>query len=329
VSSKLRDAKLLALATPSIGYDKQVQAACPAFDYQMYQIIDETGQVIMIPNIMGLTDSTLVDILAWQFHVDFYDRTRDLEFRKRLVQLSIIWHKTKGTPALVQEVLDLYWPGGATILEWYEYMSPLPPNYPTAPGWHDRYRFRIYVDVNIIDPADEAAVLAMIDRYKPISRWPEGIFRPSVVSNCYIGWAGVCLRFRDLTSEAPDYVIEAHGYDFFGPSLGAPATTSAPFTVQLRSGAVITDPVVVTPSDNGAGGTFTPTSVTLTTTNRVATFTYTPATEGTHQISTSNDGNLDDPPSIALVSTQQTYTLTGPASGMQGADSAPFTVQMT
>lgn len=205
MSSTLRSAKLLELCTPSISYDKQVQAACPAFDYQMYTIIDDTGQVIMIPNIMGLTNETLVDILAWQFHVDFYDRSRPFEFRKRLVQMAITWHKTKGTPQLVQDVLDTYWPGGASILEWFQYMSPLPPNYPNA-GWHDRYRFRIYVDETIIDPEDEQQVLALIDRYKPISRWPEpGIFRPTVVSDCNIGWAGGMLRFHTQTSEAPDY----------------------------------------------------------------------------------------------------------------------------
>jgi P2-related tail formation protein len=153
---------------------------------------------------MGINDPTLVDILAWQFHVDFYDATRDLEFRKRLVQMSIQWHITKGTRALVEEVLNTYWPGGATLSEWFEYYQPLPPNYPTEPGWHDRYRFRVYIDEQIIDPEDEAAVLALIDRYKPISRWCEGIFRPTA-SDLNIGWCGACLRFIIRESAAPDY----------------------------------------------------------------------------------------------------------------------------
>jgi P2-related tail formation protein len=130
--TRLRTAQLIDLCTSSISYDRQVQAGCQAFDRQMYEIIDDTGQVIMIPSIMGLTDSTLVDILAWQFHVDFYDHTKDLTFRKQLVQNAIVWHMTKGTVALVQWVLDTYFPGGATIQEWYEYMNPLPPNYPTV-----------------------------------------------------------------------------------------------------------------------------------------------------------------------------------------------------
>lgn len=210
MSTSLQTSKLIENATPSISYDVQVKSACTAFDPQMYEIIDETGQVVMIPNIMSLTDETLVDILAWQFHVDFYDQTKDLEFKKHLVQMSIVWHKTKGTVALVEEVLDTYWPGGASLTEWFEYMNPLPPNAPQPnPGgvpapWHDRYRFRIVVDQEVIPAGDEAAALALIDRYKPISRWCEGIFYARV-SDAAIGWAGAMLRFINRESEAPNY----------------------------------------------------------------------------------------------------------------------------
>jgi phage tail P2-like protein len=177
MSSYLRSTHLIDNCTPSISYDRQVQAASEAFDHQMFEIIDDTGQIIMIPNIMNLTDSKLVDILAWQFSVDFYDATKDLEFRKRLVQQSIAWHKTKGTMALVQEVLNTYWPAKAWIEEWYEYMSPLPPNYP-ATDWHRRYLFRIVVNQEVIDPVDETMVLKLIERYKPVSRWPDYVLRP-------------------------------------------------------------------------------------------------------------------------------------------------------
>jgi hypothetical protein len=343
MSTTLRTSALIDLATPSIQYDAQVQAACKAFDRQMYQIIDDTGVVIMIPNIMGLTDSNLVNILAWQFHVDFYDANKPLEFRKTLVQQAITWHMRKGTVKLVQEVLDTYWPGGATIVEWFEYYSPLPPplvppNPPYStlqsppivpaptPSWHDRYRFRVYVNHQIIvTPQDEADVLLLIEHYKPVSRWCEGIFR-ATVSEASIGWCGIMLRFIYRSSEAPDYIFKARGYVMTGPSLGTPAIATAPFTVQLRTGAVVDQDVVVTPSDAGGGGTFTPASVTLTNLLRSATFTYTPATEGSHTISVANDAELEDPNAITIVATLPRYTLSGPASGTVGSASTPFTV---
>jgi len=327
MSTTLRLSKLLDHCTQSISYDRQVQAAATAFDEQMYEIIDVTdgvvpgtvppptptapapvtsslSEIIFIPLILQLADSNLIDILAWQFHVDFYDHTKPLAFRRQLVQDSIQWHMRKGTVALVQDVLDRFWPGGATLTEWFEYDDPLPPNYPvdnadtlvaafttasvnvgtdtftmTAHGlvngnqirfannssgtmlpsvnvlpaplsqgilyrvinatantfkvsnslggapvdlttagsgtnyvfkkgagtWHDRYRFRVYIDETIILPEDEAQVLALINAYKPVSRWLEGLFR-STVSNCAIGWYGACLEFLYIYSDAPDFI---------------------------------------------------------------------------------------------------------------------------
>ena len=196
MSTLLRTSKLIENCTSSISYDAQVKAASEAFDAQMYEIIDDTGQVIMIPSIMHLTDPKLIDALAWQFHVDFYDPTRDLEFRKRLVQMSIVWHKTKGTVALVREVIDTYWPGSAYLEEWFNY-NPNPPGQPPTgwsgplpePSWHDRYRFRIILNDAIVDPVIEAQVLTLIKRYKPVSRWPEAgaVVRPRTsIGNIYV-----------------------------------------------------------------------------------------------------------------------------------------------
>src|ERR1700747_2967730 len=106
MSTLLRGSNLIDNCTPSIAYDAQVQSATKAFDHQMWEIIDDTGQVVMIPNILSIDDSNLIDILAWQFHVYFYDATKPLDFRRQLVQNSIRWHMTKGTIALVEEVIN-------------------------------------------------------------------------------------------------------------------------------------------------------------------------------------------------------------------------------
>ena len=332
MSTTLRSAKTIDFCTPSISYDAQVQAAGTAFDRQMYEIIDETAQVLIqaliaeaLPDFQTThpdrpapppppidDDELLTDILAWQFHVDFYDKSKPLAFRKQLVALSIQWHMTKGTVKLVEDVLAMYFGSNVTLQEWYEYMDPLPPNYPiddpdglvttftpsnvdvagdkflinahgltankqikfklgnptTGPdvlapklpaplipeiyyyvanphtndfqlspspnqpvgdsisgsiinltdagngtnsiyrrgtgSWHDRYRFRVLVDSNFIDPDDQRIALALIDRYKPVSRWLEGFVRAHS-STCDIGVTGMLLRFIYRTSEAPDY----------------------------------------------------------------------------------------------------------------------------
>src|SRR5262252_5035664 len=99
MSTTLRGSHLIEDCTPSISYDAQVQSGCTAFDNQMWAIIDDTPVIVILPNVRTLTDETLVDILAWQFHVDFYDSTRDLDFKRQLVFKSIDWHRRKGTVA--------------------------------------------------------------------------------------------------------------------------------------------------------------------------------------------------------------------------------------
>lgn len=69
----------------------------------------------------------------------------------------------------------------------------------------------------------------------------------------------------------------------------------AGFEVALGFGS-LDDPVVITPSSTG--GTFSPTSVTLTDEDRSGTFTFTPSLAGYRTISVSNDGGLTNPTSL-------------------------------
>ena len=71
--------------------------------------------------------------------------------------------------------------------------------------------------------------------------------------------------------------------------------------------------VTVTPSDGGDGGTFTPTTVGLTTAAPSATFTYTPATDGTKTISVTNNGGLTDPDDISYVASTPPFDPSGVA----------------
>lgn len=80
-------------------------------------------------------------------------------------------------------------------------------------------------------------------------------------------------------------------------TLTAPATATTGVGVASGNFSLAADDestAVVTPSDNGAGGTFTPTTRALNNTTPV-TFTYTPARDGAITISTTNAGGLTNP----------------------------------
>ena len=92
---------------------------------------------------------------------------------------------------------------------------------------------------------------------------------------------------------------------------------SGSFTIGLPNGRYVASPVTVTPNDGGEGGTFTPSSVTLSNASPTATFTYTPANPGSITIATTNNGGLNNPAPTTFTSQSpvSTYTLSGPASG--------------
>jgi len=58
-------------------------------------------------------------------------------------------------------------------------------------NWHDRYRFRVIVDNNVIPQSEVPAIIDLIKYFKPISRWPEGIALQPTPSTGHVyafGW---------------------------------------------------------------------------------------------------------------------------------------------
>jgi len=122
-------------------------------------------------------------------------------------------------------------------------------------------------------------------------------------------------------------VIPATTYFLSGPASGPEGVPSS-FSVALPGGSSVSSPVTITPSDGGAGGTFSPSSVVLATAVPAASFTYTPSSYGPRTISTTNSGSLVNPASISFVSVAASYTLSGPSSGNVGTPSTNFTVAL-
>jgi hypothetical protein len=92
-----------------------------------------------------------------------------------------------------------------------------------------------------------------------------------------------------------------------GPTASTVGVPSANFTVgtdnPIQSGTV-----VITPSDGGSGGSFSPTSITLSNSVATGTFTYTAASAGTYSISTANNASLSNPSSLSVTaSADQTF----------------------
>ena len=108
---------LLDIMPPNLLADKKIYNVCLALDSTLKSIFDECNIPSLIHNIDRL-DSEFIDLLAYQFHVDFYDEALSLDIRRELVKKSIDYHMRKGTPYAMDGVVGLVFPDGVLEENW-------------------------------------------------------------------------------------------------------------------------------------------------------------------------------------------------------------------
>lgn len=112
---------LLDILPDSILADEKIKAIAVALDTELQKVTAETQQVLHLPRLDVLPEK-VIDLLAWQFHVDFYEPVgMDIKTKRKLVKESIAWHRIKGTPAAVEMMLSSTFGRSAKVSEWYEY----------------------------------------------------------------------------------------------------------------------------------------------------------------------------------------------------------------
>ena len=117
--SNLSEQKLITIVPSSISGDKTIRNISAATDPGLRKISRDTLLLLLLPRLDELPEK-IVDALAWQYHVDFYDDAATLEKKRALVKQSIKWHRRKGTPSVVEEVCTAIFKS-AKIEENWEY----------------------------------------------------------------------------------------------------------------------------------------------------------------------------------------------------------------
>lgn len=102
----------------SIAHDKNVKSIITATDPEFQKVSQDTREAFIIPRINELSED-VIDLLAWQWHVDFYEPDLPLTTKRELVLDSIKWHRKKGTKASIISALEKlgFVP---TVKEWFE-----------------------------------------------------------------------------------------------------------------------------------------------------------------------------------------------------------------
>ena len=158
---EFRSLSLLEILPESIRGDPQLQAAAQAFDKELQAVTRDIRENLLLSRIDELPEA-VVDLLAWQWHVDFYQPVGlDVETRRRLVKQSIAWHRIKGTPAAVEQVLSAAF-SDAEVTEWFEYGG-------------EPYHFRIKASGFTPQSKTVKDLLRALDTVKNVRSWLDGI----------------------------------------------------------------------------------------------------------------------------------------------------------
>lgn len=199
---ELQNESLQQILPGSIAYDKTVQDIARAINEKLQLINRQTELILLLPRLNELPE-ILVDELAWQYHVDFYDYTADIDKKRALVRKAIAWHRYKGTPAAVEEVCTAVF-RSAKVFEWFQYGG-------------EPYHFQVRLieegvpDEKVIDSLERAIQVTKNTRswldglsfyrellaamymakamwvHKSVSIYPSKFKMPDVNANVYIG----------------------------------------------------------------------------------------------------------------------------------------------
>ena len=125
---------------PILEEDERLKASATALEGALSDLSYAALECLFLPR-LDILPSNILNVLANQYHVDFYDVSMSDEEKRSLIRDAIQWHRRKGTPAAVEEIARKVY-GDAHVTEWFEYDG-------------EPYHFRILQDITADDePAD-------------------------------------------------------------------------------------------------------------------------------------------------------------------------------
>lgn len=154
--------KLFSKTVPfNIAKDKNIKDLSCVIDNIAIDIKQKTEMVLLLPKLKELPDSILNE-LAYQFHVDFYCEYFDHDTKVKLIESSIATHKIKGTPYAVEKVCtDIF--KSAKVVENWEYGG-------------EPYHFKVsFIKEAVTDVSKIDSLMEVISSTKNVRSWCDEI----------------------------------------------------------------------------------------------------------------------------------------------------------
>ena len=207
MSKDLQSTSLLDILPENLLADAQIYAAARALDDELQKVTAATRDALILPRIDELSEE-VIDLLAWQWSVDFYDELKSLAGKRNAVKQSIAMHRIKGTRRAVELALHMVYTSGE-VSEWFEYGGR-------------PYYFRVrFIEPNSIRTEDVDRVIRIINAVKNTRSWLESIgFTRHVPMGLYHGAAVSTNRtYRILPPRPRDVTIHSGTYHGVGVSV--------------------------------------------------------------------------------------------------------------
>lgn len=147
-------------------YDNMLTLGDTAFR-KFEEYYNEIREVLIYPAIDNMPEEVL-DILAQDLKVDWYDYNYSLESKRELIKTSVYVHKFLGTKAAVERMLGSVFPG-SIIEEWFDYGG-------------DPHHFRVVIAMEAAkETANIERIIRAVNMAKRLSSWLDGVvYRTSV-----------------------------------------------------------------------------------------------------------------------------------------------------
>ena len=195
----IQQPKLSGILPRSLSYDEKFNALAKALDAQLEKLSGDVKQVLHLPRLDEL-DGQILDLLAWQLHVDNYTPLwLDDQTKRNLIRNSIAYHRKKGTRAAVNDVLAAF-NVPVEIEEWFEADDMEP------------YWFRATTEIKNAGKDLDALIRRIWDA-KNVRSWIILRLKKLIQLKAYVGighhkWGRKRILKRDTVTISPKKIID-------------------------------------------------------------------------------------------------------------------------
>lgn len=156
----LNNIDLLALQTAAMRDDHTTNAMCAALTPWLQQVADNIAKALILSMVDELPEEIL-DELAYELHVDWYDASADISIKRNLIKNSDKVHQYLGTPYAVEQVVQDYF-GDGVVEEWFDYGG-------------DPYYFRVLTENSAVTGELADQFNMAVDKVKNKRSWLEAV----------------------------------------------------------------------------------------------------------------------------------------------------------